>query len=80
MNTTNKTYRRIDKIVNNSQGTFISLTTPNYTGTVNILNVSQHYITVKPVKASTPVKIHKNSILALKGFRGTYNRKFANKN
>ena len=80
MNNTNKTYRRINNIVKNSQGTFISLTTPSFTGTVNVLNVSQHYVTVKPVKATAPVKIHKNSILALKGFNRTYNRKFANKN
>lgn len=80
MNNNKNQYRRINNIVNDSFGTFISLTTPTYSGTVNILNVSQHYITVKPIKASKTVKIHKNSILALKGFRGTYNRKFANKN
>jgi len=79
MNNTTQ-YRRINNIVNNTYGTFVSLTTPNYTGTVNVVAVSQHYVTVKPVKASNYVKIHKNSILALKGFRGTYNRKFAKKN
>ena len=80
MNNNNTKYRRINSIVNKTQGTFVSLTTPNYTGTVNVLNVSNHYITVKPITSNHPVKIHKNSILALKGFRGTYNRKFANKN
>ena len=75
--TTNK-YRRINNIVNDSTGTFIGLTTKNYTGTVNVVNISAHYVTVKPVKSKTPLKIHKNSILKLTGFRGTYNRKFAN--
>ena len=79
MSNNNTKYRRINNIVNNSTGTFIGLTTKDYTGTVNVLNVSQHYLTVKPVKSNQPIRIHKNSILKLKGFRGSYNRKFANK-
>lgn len=80
MNNKTTQYRRINNIINNTQGTFVSLTTPNYTGTVNVLNVSNYYVTVKPVRASRAVKIHKNSILALSGINGDYNRKFANKN
>lgn len=76
-------YRRINRLVKNTSGTFLGLTTKEFSGTVNLVHVSNHYITVKPVNnpAYKPsMKLHKNSILALKGFHGEYNRKFANKN
>lgn len=71
-------YRRINNIINNTQGAFVSLTTKNYSGTVNVLNVSDQYVTVKPVSNGMPLKFHKNSILHLKSFGMEYNRKYAN--
>ena len=71
-------YQRINNIVNNTQGAFVSLKTKTYSGTVNVLNVSDQYITVKPVSNVTPMKFHKNSILHLKSFGKEYNRKYAN--
>ena len=74
-------YKRINNIINNTNGTFVGLTTKDYAGTVKINSVSNNYLTYKQVNHPAyqpPVKIHKNSILQLKGFGLEYYRKYAN--